>query len=109
MLDSEVSITCMDLSLVRKAFQLALLCTKRHPSDRPTMHEVSRVLLSLMPPPSLKSCSLPLKANDFTRILAGDEKSEGNDDGDDDHHQYSSSSDGPWFVKFGEVISKNTL
>lgn len=108
MVDSEVSVTCMDLSLVRKAFQLALLCTKRHPSDRPTMHEVSRVLLSLMPPPSLKSCSLPLKANDYSRIIACDEhKSQGNDG--DDHHQYSSSSDGPWFLKFGEVISNNTL
>lgn len=106
--DSEVSVTCMDLGLVRKAFQLALLCTKRHPSDRPTMHEVSRVLVSLMPPASLKNCSWPLKTNDYTRIIAGDEKkSLGNDS--DDHHQYSSSSDGAWFVKFGEVISKNTL
>ena len=46
--DSEVSVTCTDMGLVRKAFQLALLCTKRHPIDRPTMHEVARVLLSLM-------------------------------------------------------------
>ncbi|VAI69426.1 unnamed protein product [Triticum turgidum subsp. durum] len=46
--DSEVSVTCTDMGLVRKAFQLALLCTKRHPIDRPTMHEVARVLLSLV-------------------------------------------------------------
>ncbi|KAI0500771.1 hypothetical protein KFK09_018988 [Dendrobium nobile] len=106
--DSEVSVTCMDLGLVRKAFQLALLCTKRHPSDRPTMHEVSRVLTSLMPAPSLKPpCSLPLKTKDYSRIIASEEKTLDRDD--DDHHQYSSSSDGRWFVKFGEVISKNTL
>ncbi|GJN29769.1 hypothetical protein PR202_gb18088 [Eleusine coracana subsp. coracana] len=52
--DSEVSVTCTDMNLVRKAFQLALLCTKRHPSDRPTMHEVARVLLSLLPAPPVK-------------------------------------------------------
>lgn len=105
--DSEVSVTCMDLGLVRKAFQLALLCTKRHPSDRPTMHEVSRVLVSLMPPASLKNCSWPLKTKDYTRIT--DEKKSSLSNDSDDHNQYSSSSDGAWFVKFGEVISKNTL
>lgn len=105
--DSEVSVTCVDLRLVRKAFQLALLCTKRHPSDRPSMHEVSQVLMSLLPSPSWKPPSLPLKTNDYTRIIASDDKSHGN--GRDDHNQYSSSSDGQWFVKFGEVISTNTL
>ncbi|XP_040242832.1 LRR receptor-like serine/threonine-protein kinase SIK1 isoform X3 [Aegilops tauschii subsp. strangulata] len=45
--DSEVSVTCTDMGLVQKAFQ-ALLCTKRHPIDQPMMHEVARVLLSLM-------------------------------------------------------------
>ncbi|XP_020571898.1 LRR receptor-like serine/threonine-protein kinase ERL2 [Phalaenopsis equestris] len=107
--DSEVSVTCMDLNLVRKAFQLALLCTKRHPSERPTMHEVSRVLVSLMPAQSLKSGSPPRKTNDYARIMAGDEKMSRRNESDHHHHQYSSSSDGPWFVKFGEVISKNTL
>ena len=61
--DSEVSVTCTDMGLVQKAFQLALLCTKRHPIDRPTMHEVARVLLSLMPTPALQvpsTCMLPL-------------------------------------------------
>ncbi|PKA60000.1 LRR receptor-like serine/threonine-protein kinase ERL1 [Apostasia shenzhenica] len=107
--DSEVSVTCMDLGLVKKAFQLALLCTKRHPSDRPSMHEVSRVLVSLMPVPSLKPCLLPLKEKDYTKIIddnTAEKKTKGNDDHDE---QYSSSSDGQWFVKFGEVISKNTL
>ncbi|KAF6161194.1 hypothetical protein GIB67_007835 [Kingdonia uniflora] len=38
--DPEVSVTCMDLSLIKKTFQLAQLCTKRHPSERPNMQEV---------------------------------------------------------------------
>nr|XP_020182892.1 LRR receptor-like serine/threonine-protein kinase SIK1 [Aegilops tauschii subsp. strangulata] len=40
--DSEVSVTCTDMGPVQKAFQ-------RHPIDRPTMHEMARVLLSLIP------------------------------------------------------------
>ncbi|KAK9032316.1 hypothetical protein V6N11_056587 [Hibiscus sabdariffa] len=47
--DPEITATCKDLGAVKKVFQLALLCTKRHPSDRPTMHEVTRVLGSLVP------------------------------------------------------------
>ena len=61
--DSEVSVTCTDMGLVRKAFQLALLCTKQHPIDRPRMHEEPRVLLWLMPAPALQvpsACLLPL-------------------------------------------------
>ncbi|RWR75184.1 LRR receptor-like serine/threonine-protein kinase ERECTA [Cinnamomum micranthum f. kanehirae] len=42
--DPEISGSCMDLEVVKKAFQLALLCTKRQASDRPKMHEVARVL-----------------------------------------------------------------
>ncbi|KAK9142187.1 hypothetical protein Syun_011587 [Stephania yunnanensis] len=56
--DPEVSSTCKDLGAVKKLFQLALLCTKRQSSDRPTMHEVVRVLGSLVLPISPKP--LPL-------------------------------------------------
>ncbi|PPS08874.1 hypothetical protein GOBAR_AA11772 [Gossypium barbadense] len=42
--DPEITDTCKDLGAVKKVFQLALLCTKRQPSDRPTMHEVTRVV-----------------------------------------------------------------
>ena len=62
--DSEVSVTCTDMGLVQKAFQ-ALLCTKQHPIDRPMMHEVARVLLSLMPAPALQvpsTCMLDRKS-----------------------------------------------
>ncbi|XP_050387842.1 LRR receptor-like serine/threonine-protein kinase ERL2 [Argentina anserina] len=47
--DPEVSVTCMDITHVKKTFQLALLCTKRNPTERPTMQEVARVLVSLLP------------------------------------------------------------
>lgn len=106
--DSEVSVTCTDMNLVRKAFQLALLCTKRHPVDRPTMHEVARVLLSLLPaPPATKPPgSKTAAAGDYTRFLAtaADMKHGVPDDIGD-----NSSSDEQWFVRFGEVISKHTL
>ncbi|ONK55475.1 uncharacterized protein A4U43_UnF2640 [Asparagus officinalis] len=96
--DSEVSVTCVDLGLVRKAFQLALLCTKRHPSDRPTMHEVARVLLSLVPAPSIKPSIHPTEGvADYSCFLSVTDSKD------------SSSSDGKWFLRFGEVISKNTL
>lgn len=106
--DSEVSVTCTDMNLVRKAFQLALLCTKRHPVDRPTMHEVARVLLSLLPPsPAAKPPPTKAAAGDYTRFLAtttADMKHDVPDDIGD-----NSSSDEQWFVRFGEVISKHTM
>ncbi|XP_010940921.1 uncharacterized protein [Elaeis guineensis] len=102
--DSEVSVTCMDMGLVKKAFQLALLCTKRHPSDRPTMHEVARVLVSLLPVPSLKPGLVPQKPMDYAHYLAA-----GPDVKIKRNHDDNSSSDGQWFLRFGEVISKNTL
>jgi tRNA A-37 threonylcarbamoyl transferase component Bud32 len=101
--DSEVSITCTDMNHVKKMFQLALLCTKRHPLDRPTMHEVARVLISLLPAPlcSKKPVFTPEPmAMDFTRFLMP--RHERDVIGD-------SSSDAHWFVRFGEAISKNSM
>lgn len=70
--DPEVSVTCMDLGHVRKTFQLALLCTKSHPSERPTMHEVARVLVSLLPPPPAKTSTAPTpKGIDYTQFVIG--------------------------------------
>lgn len=105
--DAEVCVTCMDISHVRKAFQLALLCTKRHPSERPTMHEVSRVLISLQPPPpAKKACSTPPRSIDYTKFVIG----KGQQQPQTPQQQHSdSSSDAQWFVRFGEVISNNTL
>ena len=67
--DQEVSVTCMDLTHVRKTFQLALLCTKRHPSERPTMHEVVRVLVSFLPTPPTKPCSALPKPIDYAKFV----------------------------------------
>lgn len=67
--DPEVSLTCMDLAHVRKTLQLALQCTRRHPSERPTMHEVSRVLVSLLPSP-LKPSSAHLKTFSYANFVS---------------------------------------
>lgn len=103
--DPEVSITCLDLSHVKKTFQLALLCTKRNPSERPTMHQVARVLVSLVPtPPAAKVFTAPLKTTDYTQFLT-QKKMEVL------HHQpkqETNSCDAKWLVRFGDV-SKNTL
>ncbi|EOA12852.1 hypothetical protein CARUB_v10025821mg [Capsella rubella] len=96
--DPEVTVTCVDLGHIRKTFQLALLCTKRNPLERPTMLEVSRVLLSLLPSlqvakklqePSLdKSTKKPQQESEVRNREA--EASE-------------------WFVQFREVISKSSI
>ncbi|KAG6657060.1 hypothetical protein I3843_04G058200 [Carya illinoinensis] len=106
--DPEVSVTCMDLAHVRKTFQLALLCTKRNPSERPAMHEVARVLVSLLPTPPGKPCFEPPNTMDYTQFMI--------DKGQQQLkmqqrlvQQDNTSSDAQWFVRFGEVISKNTL
>ncbi|OVA07732.1 Protein kinase domain [Macleaya cordata] len=102
--DPEVSVTCMDLNLVRKTFQLALLCTKRYPSERPNMHEVARVLVSLLPAPPAKSSLGPPKPISYTQLVATTEVKQ-----QQEGKRENSSSDAQWFVRFGEVISKNTL
>lgn len=108
--DPEVSVTCMDLSHVRKAFQLALLCTKQHPSGRPTMHEVCRVLVSLMPPPPKKPCSTNPKNIDYAQFVIGKEQTQLQVPQQQQQLQEdNNSSDAQWFVRFGEVISKNTF
>lgn len=99
--DPEVSVTCMDLMHVRKTFQLALLCTKRFPCERPTMHEVARVLVSLLPPPPTKPCLAPPKSIDYTKFVMGK--------GLTQVQQGDNSSDAQWLVRFREAISKNTF
>ncbi|KAE8720513.1 LRR receptor-like serine/threonine-protein kinase ERECTA [Hibiscus syriacus] len=70
--DPEVSVTCLNLTHVRKTFQLALLCTKRLPSDRPTMYDVARALVSLLPAATrTKLCSAPPKSVDYSRFVVG--------------------------------------
>ncbi|GLT84084.1 hypothetical protein SLE2022_023350 [Rubroshorea leprosula] len=100
--DPEVSVTCVDLTHVRKTFQLALLCTKRHPSERPTMHEVARVLLSFLPAPPTKPCLAPPKPIDYARFVIEKEQQQS-------QLQQTNASNAQWFVRFREVLSKNTL
>ncbi|KAM1118715.1 hypothetical protein ACFX2I_042995 [Malus domestica] len=110
--DPEILPTCTDLGPVKKVFQLALLCTKRQPTDRPTMHEVTRVLASLMPspappkqpttanPPSsqLPITKLPCYVDEYVNLKTP--------------HMLNcpsmSTSDAQLFLKFGEVISQNS-
>ncbi|KAM0889562.1 hypothetical protein ACQ4PT_027633 [Festuca glaucescens] len=108
--DPDISDTCQDLGEVKKIFQLALLCTKRQPSDRPTMHEVVRVLDCLAhpdPPPKpaqpLSSpqtqAVLPSYANEYVSLRGAGALSCATS---------SSTSDAELFLKFGEAISHNT-
>ncbi|KAI5078899.1 hypothetical protein GOP47_0006894 [Adiantum capillus-veneris] len=104
-LDPEVKSTCIDLASVTKALQLALLCSKKQPSARPTMHDIVRVLLSLFPATVPKATLQGRVGSNYRRYL---------DDYADSKHREeltgsSSTSGGHLFVKFGEVISQNTV
>jgi hypothetical protein len=108
--DPEITATCKDLGAVKKVFQLALLCTKRQPSDRPTMHEVTRVLGSLVPstttaklptmnpPAPLPSTKVPCYKDEYANLKTP--------------HMLNcpsmSTSDAQLFLKFGEVISQSS-
>ncbi|KAK4353266.1 hypothetical protein RND71_028784 [Anisodus tanguticus] len=107
--DPEITATCKDLGDVKKVFQLALLCSKRQPAERPTMHEVARVLESLVPvaetkqpnptlPALLPSAKVPCYMDEYVNLKTP--------------HLVNcssiSTSDAQLFLKFGEVISQNS-
>lgn len=106
--DPEISATCKDLSEVKKIFQLALLCTKRQPSERPTMHEVVRVLGSILPTPKHHVLVGP------TALLPSSKVSSYMDEYANLKTPHlvncssMSTSDAQLFLKFGEVISQNS-
>lgn len=111
--DPEITATCKDLGAVKKVFQLALLCAKRQPSDRPTMHEVTRVLGSLTPstsPPKLQ----PITSTQRASILTGNKMPCYVDEYANLKTPHlvnvpsMSTSDAQLFLKFGEVISQNS-
>jgi hypothetical protein len=106
--DPEVSVTCMDVAHVRKTFQLALLCTKRNPSERPTMHEVARVLVSILPAPPRKPCLDPPKTIDYAQFVIDKGQQQSKMPQQQQVEQNNNSSDAQWLVQFGEAISKNT-
>ncbi|KAL1203862.1 LRR receptor-like serine/threonine-protein kinase ERL1 [Cardamine amara subsp. amara] len=94
--DPEVTVTCMDLGHIRKTFQLALLCAKPNPFERPTMLEVSRVLLSLLP-------SLQV-AKKLPSLDPSTKKPQ--QEGEDRNREAEASQ---WFVQFHDVISKSSI
>ncbi|XP_026441235.1 LRR receptor-like serine/threonine-protein kinase ERECTA [Papaver somniferum] len=108
--DPEISSTCKDLAAVKKLFQLALLCTKKQPFDRPKMHEVTRVLESLVPIPDVKQSpppgsgpppppsNVPSYMEEYANL-----KNPGML-----YCASVSTSDAQLFLKFGELISQNT-
>ncbi|XP_023753325.1 LRR receptor-like serine/threonine-protein kinase ERL1 [Lactuca sativa] len=96
--DPEVWVTCMDLGDVKKTFQLALLCTRRNPCERPTMHEVAGILQSLLT--GVKKGGGGEKK--YEKMVVGDDrKKQGNED--------ENSSDAQWFFKFRELVSNHTF
>ncbi|GMG99161.1 hypothetical protein Nepgr_001001 [Nepenthes gracilis] len=106
--DPEVTATCKDLGAVKKVFQLALLCTKRQPSERPTMHELTRVLRSIVPetapkqpslilPALIPSSQVPCYMDEYANLKTPHLV----------HCLSMSTSDAQLFLKFGEVISQN--
>ncbi|XP_073129562.1 LRR receptor-like serine/threonine-protein kinase ERECTA [Henckelia pumila] len=105
--DPEILETCKDLGEVKKVFQLALLCSKRQPSDRPTMHEVVRVLGTMVPTPEAK-----LIPSDSTKVHQCYKDEYANLKTPTPHllnYSSMSTSDAQLFLKFGEVISQNSV
>lgn len=99
--DPEVTVTCMDLGHIRKTFKLALLCTKRNPLERPTMLEVSRVLLSLLPSMQVaKKLPSPDPSKKPTVYGVRDQQKQ---------QQERSEEGSQWFEQFHEVISKSSV
>ncbi|KAJ0231388.1 LRR receptor-like serine/threonine-protein kinase ERL2 [Hirschfeldia incana] len=97
--DPEVTVTCMDLGHIRKTFKLALLCTKRNPLERPTMLEVSRVLISLLPSMQVAK-----------KLSSPDPSKRPTDYGVRDQQQQERSEEGSqWFDQFHEAISKSSV
>ncbi|CAN8284383.1 unnamed protein product [Cochlearia groenlandica] len=105
--DPDITSTCKDLGVVKKVFQLAILCTKRQPSDRPTMHQVTRVLSSFMlseqPPAAAAATSTALSSSCYVDEYANLKTP---------HNVNCSSmsaSDAELFLRFGQVISQNSV
>lgn len=108
--DPEITATCKDLGAVKKVFQLALLCTKRQPLDRPTMHEVTRVLGSLVPstPPPKQPAPNPTAPLPSTKVSCYMDEYANIKTPHMMNCPSMSTSDAQLFLKFGEVISQNS-
>ncbi|KAL7159110.1 hypothetical protein ABFS83_01G007000 [Erythranthe nasuta] len=107
--DPEISETCNDLGEVKKVFQLALLCTKRQLMERPSMHEVVRVLRTLVPREDKSSTILPSDQITSTKAQCYMDEYANLKTPHLVNCSSMSTSDEELFLKFGEVISKNSV
>ncbi|KAK8602429.1 hypothetical protein V6N12_052236 [Hibiscus sabdariffa] len=110
--DPEITETCKDLGAVKKVFQLALLCTKKHPSDRPTMHEVTRVLGSLMPldtPPTKQPTLIQPTPLPSSKVTSYKDEYVNLKTPHTVNCPSMSTSDAQLFLKFGELISHEAI
>jgi len=102
-IDPHVRATCHDLDALEKTLKLALLCSKLNPSHRPSMYDVSQVLLSLLPmQPEADSMTskAPLTANQRRYIdMYSSKHTEG-------ISLSNSSSEDTLLYQFKEVISR---
>lgn len=107
--DPEVTVTCMDLGHIKKTFKLALLCTKRNPLERPTMLEVSRVLLSLLPSLQVakKAASSPDQSTKKPIDYGVKDHQKQQQERSEVKNREKEASQ--WVVQFREAISKSSL
>ncbi|KAK1287575.1 LRR receptor-like serine/threonine-protein kinase ERECTA [Acorus calamus] len=108
--DPEITAMCTDLSAVKKVFQLALLCCKRQPTDRPTMYEVVQVLWFLTQPHIVEEQKKQLQQNNATEYPSYLDECANlkNHPNPVSRSSSLSASDTELFLKFGEVISQNS-
>ncbi|VFQ97763.1 unnamed protein product [Cuscuta campestris] len=110
--DPEITETCNDPGDIKKVFQLALLCTKRQPFERPTMHEVARVLESLIHPTEVKKLfsekTLSPLASSVKTVQCYKDEYANLKNPHLVNYASMSTSDAQLFLKFGEVISQNS-
>ncbi|KAJ7552037.1 hypothetical protein O6H91_06G039600 [Diphasiastrum complanatum] len=104
--DPEIKATVADISSVKKTISLALLCTDRVSSHRPSMQEVCNALFTLIP------VHMPKKPAPTTMFSGMNQRRYLDDYADSKHRDNlsasSTTSGGQLFVKFGEVISQNS-
>lgn len=100
----EIVETCKDLGTVKKAFQLALLCTKKQPHDRPTMHEVTRVLHCLAEEPIelVEQAKNQIPTNNYIDEYGFSAFNPTS------ISSFSTTSDSHLFMKFSQIMSKNS-
>ncbi|XP_074367348.1 LRR receptor-like serine/threonine-protein kinase ER1 isoform X2 [Apium graveolens] len=108
--DPDITTTCKDLSDVKKVFQLALLCSKSQPTDRPTMHDVVCMLSSMLPSAmqTKESALVPSLTDPSAKVHCYKDEYANLKASHLVNCSSMSTSDAQLFLKFGEVISQNS-